>query len=225
MKPLSWLREEMSLYPRSKVDDANVSSIAEAIRAGMEHTIPPIVAEESTGNIIDGVHRRRAWTQVRGNDFIVPVLLMTYATEAEAFADAVRRNSSHGRRLNSNDETRSALRLRDLGMTDGGIAAVLRITPGKVEKLVVRVAISPVGEPVPLKYGDRHLMGRTLTQEQIDTLNHRVGVPYGRLAVQLMEGIQRDMIPTDPEVWLTLCKLRDALSVALADREVNVRRE
>lgn len=214
LKPLTWLVEDWGLYPRGQVDNSNVRDLADALQAGEE--LPPMVVEESTGRIIDGFHRRRAYIRVFGADHKVPVTLRTYEEEGKAFADAVRLNRSHGRKLNSSDLIKSLHRLREMGVDEEEIMTVLRIPKARVDKLTFRVAVDEADEPVPLKGGDAHLQGRILDSEQIETLTHRLGVSYGRLAVQIRDGCKNDLLPDDESFWVVLREMHEAVGEALA---------
>jgi hypothetical protein len=215
LKPLTWLVEDWDLYPRQQVDSSNVRDLADALKIGDE--LPPITAEKSTGRIIDGFHRRRAYLRVFGANHEVPVVLRDYPGEADAFADAVRLNRSHGRKLNSSDLIKSVRRLREMGIDDDQIETVVRIPRARVEKLNVRIAVSETEEPVPLKGGDTHLRGKTLNHEQIEALSHRVGVSYGRLARQIIDGCKQNLLPDDEGFWAVLRELHETVGQALAE--------
>lgn len=215
-RPLSWLVEDWSLYPRRAVDTTNVRDLVDAIHAGS--VLPPIVAEASTGRIIDGFHRSRAYMKVFGTDHEVSVHLREYASDEEAFVEAVRLNRAHGRKLNSSDVIKSLGRLRDMGYDDDDIATIVHIPKARIEQLSVRVAVSSAGVPVPLKGGDRHLRGRTVSQEQIEALNARLGVSYGRHARELIRGIEQNLLPDDAGFWQILGELYEVVGAALAGR-------
>jgi ParB-like nuclease domain len=220
--PLHWLLEDMDLYPRHDVDSANARDIADAIRSGA--VIPPIVVRTGDGAIIDGYHRRRAFDKVHGPLHLVDVDVREYATDGEAFADAVRLNRAHGRKLNSNDLIKSFERLRGYGFQDGTIETIVRIQVAKVERLSLRVAFRPVPdgppETVPLKGGDGHLAGRTLRPEDIPILDRRLGVAYGRLARQIIDGAKAGLLPDDEGFWAVMVELHEAVGAAITGRPV-----
>jgi len=215
MRPLTWLVEDWSLYPRRVVDTTNVRDLIDAIHAGS--VLPPIVAEATTGRIIDGFHRSRAYSKVYGVEHEVPVHLREYVSDEEAFVEAVRLNRAHGRKLNSSDVIKSLGRLRDMGYDDDDIATIVHIPKARIEQLSLRVAVSSAGVPVPLKGGDRHLRGRTVNQEQIEALNARLGVSYGRHARELIRGCQQGLLPDDSGFWQVLRDLYEVVGVALAE--------
>jgi hypothetical protein len=213
--PLDWLVEDWTLYPRHQLDGSNVRDLTHALEASDE--LPRIIVENGTGRIIDGFHRRRAYLRYYDNDVTrkVPVILKDYADDGEAFADAVRYNRSHGRKLNSNDVISSVHRLRDYGVDDNGIALILKVPESYVEEIAIRIALSETQEPVPLKAGDRHLQGQTLDHDQIEALTHRQGVPYGRLARQLIDAAKNNLLPDDSSFWAVLQELHQVIGEAL----------
>lgn len=135
--PVAQLIEDLAVYPRHSVDGAHVAGIARAIEAGAD--MPPIIAEQGTGRVVDGFHRRRAFRKVHGDQVVVPVEWRTYASAADLLADAVSLNSSHGRPLDAQDRTRAALMLEKAGVAPQRIAVVLRTTEAHVGKLLVRI--------------------------------------------------------------------------------------
>lgn len=212
--PLDWLVEDWDLYPRHQIDGSNVRDLALALESGEE--LPPIIVRWGTGQIIDGWHRRRAYLRLFDITHEVPVLIKKYRDDAAAFADAVRYNRTHGRKLNSNDVISSVHRLRKYGIDDGDIAIVLKVPESYVQKIAIRVAFSETEEPVPLKAGDRHLQGQTLDDEQIEMLIHRQGVPYGRQARQIIDGCRTNALPDDEGFWRVLRELHQVVGEALA---------
>ena len=215
-KPLAWLVEDFALYPRHKVDDQNVSEIVAAIEAGAD--LPPIVAEKSTGRIVDGFHRSRAWRRARGAGSDVEVVLKTYGDDAEAFADAVRYNASHGRKLTGPDRVRSINRLREFGWSDEAIRPVIFSPPQRITKLSERVAFTPSGGPVELKRPVVHLKGTTVTPSQEKAMQSAPGTSYGLLVRQLLDALREGLLPEDPSLWGQLSDLHDALQSAISQR-------
>jgi hypothetical protein len=211
MVPLSKLVEDDSLYPRVKVDGINVRDIEHGIRSGA--TLPPIVVDERM-RIIDGYHRRRAWLRVLGDGGEVAVDVRSYPDEGAAYMDAVRLNAGHGKRLSSIEQTRAALRLRELGLGDREIGLVVRVPERRVIDLTARVAISSAAAPVPLKGGDVHLSGRVLSDEAVEALGRRTVSSYGHMARQLLDGVREGLLPDDPGLAVVLSELRITLGDA-----------
>lgn len=212
--PLTWLVKDLSLWPRDTLDGSNIRDLANALKMGEE--LPPMVVERGSGRITDGFHRRDAYLRVFGEQHQVPVLIKEYASEAEAYSDAVRLNRSHGRKLNSSDLIKAAIRLDELGVGEEEVAVILKVPPIEVKKIAARIAINQASEPVPLKAGDRHLQDRVLNDEQIEALTHRQGVAYGRLARQLIDGCKNDLLPSEESFWGVMQELYQAVGEALA---------
>jgi hypothetical protein len=142
------LIEDWSLYPRHAVDAAHVGNLARAYTA--EVAIPPPVVDEKSKRIVDGFHRVRAW--VRAFDATTPmeVELHKYRTQKDLLKDAVERNSSHGRLLDSQDRTRAALLLDRAGFQTIEIAQALHTTERRVAEVIARVVVVD-GERRPAK--------------------------------------------------------------------------
>lgn len=201
-RPIHWFVEDRALYPREKIDEHHVREIADAISAGS--VMPPLVAEEGTGRIVDGWHRRRAHELVHGDQTEVPTVLRTYADDTEALKDAVRYNAAHGRRLSSVDRTRAANMLHEAGVDDRAIGFVLHVPESKIERIRVRVApVADETEAVTLKAPVRHLQGVTLTQEQATAARRAPGVQYILILQQVIDAAEQGLFePTDQLVAL-----------------------
>lgn len=216
--PVGTLLSDLSVYPRNKLDTSNVSDLVEAIDNGA--SVPAIIAEDKTLRIVDGWHRQEAYRRLYGAEHKIEVTLRRYANEGNLFADAVALNRSHGRKLNSADLVRSFNRLREYGWDDTAVAVVVRMKPPKVTKLTARVAVRPAGEPVPLKFHDRHLQGQTVSDAAAEFLtNHRAGINYGRLCRQIIEGLEHGVSPDDEKFWTVARELHTVLTVALDQRD------
>lgn len=201
---LADLVEDDELYPRAKIDSSNVADLYNALMSGAE--LPPIVVD-TRGRIVDGYHRRRAYARQHGDEHELKVQVKKYESDAEAFADAVRYNRTHGRKLNSTDLTRAALRLADMGYDNNAIQVIVRIPAAKVEQVAARYAIGPAEERIPLKAGVRHLVGEAVDHEQIEAMTHNLGVSYGRLANQLIAGLDNRLLPDDEGLVAVLTTL------------------
>lgn len=212
--PLHWLVEDLRLWPRDSLDGSNIRDMVNTLKMGEE--LPPLVVERGSGRLTDGFHRRSAYIRVYGVDHEVPVIIKEYASEAEAYSDAVRLNRSHGRKLNSSDLIKAARRLGELGIDVEAVAVIVKMPPAEVKKITARIAVNEAQEPVPLKAGDKHLQGQTLNDEQIEALTHRLGVPYGRLARQIIDGARNNMLPSDESFWEVLREMHEAVGEALA---------
>lgn len=203
--PIATLVEDMSVYPRHAVDDANVASLVAAIHAGA--TLPPIVADLKSKRVTDGWHRIRAYRRAIGPEAVVAVDLRDYADEKELFADAVRLNSIHGRKLDRIDQIRIVTLARSMGISDKEIAVVMSIPEERIEVLSVRIATAPSGtdgtvtgtNSVALKRSASHLKGSSMTKEQVDVHKSAPGVSYLLIARQLTDGLAVGLINLEDE--------------------------
>ncbi len=213
------LVEDFDIYPRHAIDTANVRSIEDAIRSGVE--MPPIIVTKDGKRIVDGFHRKRAYVRVLGKDGEIKVDLRDYDSEAEIVKDAVRRNSGHGRKLDELDKTRSALMLRRLSVPDAQIAVVLHIEPSRLTKILVKVVEvktehgtlrTEPAKPVVRRFGNP----RTLTPEQYKVHNSSSGWRSEQTITQLTREIESGVIDVDtPGMRERLTSLATAIQTAL----------
>lgn len=191
---LADLVEDLSVYPRTKVDQNNVRNIVDAIHAGVR--LPAIIACAETLRVVDGVHRRRAYLKVldEGPEARVRVELRRYESEAELLADAVKLNTGRGKDLDEYEKRKVTFRLNELGIGDDEVAKILRIPPPRVTAIKLRVAhvTTPKGGPVRLevlKGSVRHFTGGQMTQAQAQAHKSAPGTPYSLLIKQLRDAI------------------------------------
>jgi len=137
---LAELVEDYEIYPRHAVDSSYVSDLTRAIQAG--ETLPLVRVDKKTKRIVDGFHRARAWRKVLGRGGEIEVDLRTYANEQELLKDSIEANAKHGRKLDQQDRTRSALLLERHGVAVKEISVVLHTTEARVQELLnVRVVV------------------------------------------------------------------------------------
>lgn len=144
---LADLVEDFDIYPRHSVDSAYVSELARAIQAGSD--LPLVRVDRKSKRIVDGFHRVRAWRKVLGRGGEIEADLRTYPTEQALLKEAIELNAAHGRKLDQQDRSRSALLLERHGVTVKEIAVVLHTTEARVQELInVRVVlVKPKPEP------------------------------------------------------------------------------
>jgi hypothetical protein len=219
---LAEIVEDLILYPRHAVDDAHVAALFHAINSGAE--LPPIVLDEKSKRIVDGWHRYRAWKRVRGVEGTVVVELVAYTSEAEMLRDAVARNSTHGRRLDAQDRTRSIIMLRNVGLTDEEIAETIHIPTVRVQKIALKIATVPRGsngipgtQKIALKRSVEHFEGRRMTKAQADAHASAPGTSYLLLARQLGDAIEHGLVNMEDErLVAALDRLRGLLNALTA---------
>lgn len=151
---------DFSLYPRTEISSTNVARLREAILFG--EPVPPITAWEGQKRVVDGFHRVRAYQSLDRDE--VEVEWRTYASEAEAFEDAVRLNGGHGLPLQRYDLRRAVARLTDLGYSIEKVSAVTRIAPADIGAILKALATDSGGKGIVIKRGLAHLEGRRLNR-------------------------------------------------------------
>jgi hypothetical protein len=193
--PAASLIEDLSFYPRNQVDDTHVNELVKALASGS--TLPPIIVEESSKRIVDGVHRHRALMKFNGDDTEVAVEYRTYSDDAALYIDAVKLNAQHGRRLDRHDQTRIVLRLQELKVDARTIASALHVPEQEVRTLAVRIVYDTGGTAVPQKRGLEHLRGQTLSDEQIAAMKSVRSAEAGRLCIELIKLLDNELIDYD----------------------------
>lgn len=196
--PLASLVEDLSIYPRNRVDTTHVSDIIRALDAGVE--LPPIVAEVGSFRIVDGVHRSRAYRKKVGDAASVLVILRQYRDEAALFEDAVRLNAEHGRKLDRHDQTRIVLKFRELKVDDETIASALHVPTPAIQTLELRVVRnSDTGEAIPSKRGLEFMRGQKVTPVQIKAMQSVRSADVGRLALELMRLLDARLVDLEDD--------------------------
>lgn len=122
------LVQDWDLYPRTSVDPIHVADLLQVLKSG--GFLPPVVADRATRKVVDGWHRLAAIRRYVGNDVKAEtdVLWRDYQDDAEVFADAIRLNAGHGRKLSPFDRARCIMKAEELGLDPVTIASVLAIT-------------------------------------------------------------------------------------------------
>jgi len=222
---VSLLIEDLDLYPRTSIDSSNVSRIADAISSGKK--LPPIIADEKSGRVVDGVHRRRALLRLFGDEAEYPVEYREYPTEQDLYLDAVRLNSPHGKPITGSDRTHAIIRAIDLGISDDAIADAIGVTVEKVTTIATikagtfsppkragRGSVEKVRR-IPLKNSVRHLYGTdpNLTDDQVRVIDSSPGQSQWLLVRQLADLIEADLFDWhDERTVRELERLRNLLA-------------
>lgn len=221
---LATLVEDMAIYPRERISDSVVAEYARALRSGANMTtIRPIVADAESLRLVDGVHRRRAYLKVFGPGAEAPVELRKYESEADLYLDATALNADHGRRLNSNDRARIILRAKELGISEKDLASALRLPESSVKEIKLQVAVSPVGDSVPLKRAaPKEWRGKQLTEEQVVVHRAMTGARMLTMIRELHQRLDAAKWPLDehPDLAKALADLRDVIGTRLEELEV-----
>ena len=192
-----------------------VSRYRQAMRTGDQF---PALIIEKDGTIIAGNHRYEAYLAEFGDKHEVPVIVRSYASEAERVEDAIRDNARHGNALDGITRKRAVLVLTKLGRCAEAIGQLLGVSVKRVEDMagmsVLVIGAKGKAESMPIKRGLEHMAGKTVTTEQYE--QHRDcdrGVPAAQSARQLIRWIANDWIDwTDEETVAAMAELRAAIS-------------
>jgi hypothetical protein len=231
---LSELVEDFDIYPRHSVDSAYVSELARAIQAGV--TLPLARVDKKTKRIVDGFHRVRAWRKVLGRGGEIEVDLRSYASEQDLLKEAIELNAAHGRKLDQQDRSRSALLLERHGVTVKEIAVVLRTTEQRVQELInVRVVLvkpppqgkqggnasppAPEKRPAkPVAYPQPGEPPRELTPEQYRVMESSGGHRTAQTVTQLTRELEAGVVDLSlPGLREKLWKLHDVIESVIEE--------
>lgn len=206
---------DYALYPRTAVSQLRVTELIQAREAGAQ--FPPVIVDQN-GRVIDGFHRTSAILRREGAEAPIEIEERQYATEGEAFLDAVRLNTAHGTNLTQYDRVRVVTLARALQVDEDAIAASLHLTPTRLEKLAARrLAQNAAGEPVPLKACVTHLRGRPITENQQQAIKRSAGWSLIFHLNQIMNLIDGDLVePLSEPVVQKMTAVRDLLTEFLA---------
>jgi len=170
--PASKVVLDYNLYPRHQVDDTAVARLVDALRA--EEALPPIVVDAKSMRVVDGFHRVTAYQRFAGPDAKVPAEVHTYSTDAEMFADAVRRNARHGRPLSRYDLARCITRAMELKLDPETITRCAAISADTYDRIVRHKLATHRGRPVALKRTLAHFAGQPIAKATASA-NRRLG--------------------------------------------------
>jgi hypothetical protein len=211
--PVAELIEDFDLYPRTSVESYAIASICDAMAAGA--AMPPIVVCDDTKKIIDGLHRSRAKTRSDGPGATIKAEMRHYASDKERFLDAVKRNASHGVKLDTYDRAHCAIIAERLGIAQRAIAEVLQVHMKKYKDILKkrRGMAERSGRPIPLKKPLQHLEGCEFTEAQEEASKKLMGMHQTQMVHQVIILIENDLLDMENEALVErLVLLRDALN-------------
>ncbi len=203
--------EDLTLYPRNKINPYNVSQMRESLRAGQRL---PVILVDQQNRCVDGIHRLRAMKAEYGANVVVSVHVKKYQDDSEFFCDAMEMNSRHGFQLTIWDRVKCLIQAQDMGIPLDSVSKSLSITTEKAESLLKRQS----EEGVPLKCGMDHFSGKKMTSEQASFNN---GDASGKMTLfhvnQLIKKIETGSIEDTENVHAGLKKLYGLIHVFLEE--------
>jgi hypothetical protein len=232
--PVSALKVDENVYPRSQLDRVTVWRYANAIEAGarLDEARDPIRAWRRNGDyvLLDGAHRCAAYEQVFGPEHMVRVLVHErdeFADDVEATLAAVSYNSVHGKNVTQYDLALVYARLRQHGVTVERLAEAAMMPVATLQRnLERRLALGPLQPAadtteqslVALKRPAIHLAGDVLSLDQADYQRKAVGLAQLRMIRELIRLIDTHTLDLEnAEVRSALRALYRRLAVLLGD--------
>ncbi|KKN60129.1 hypothetical protein LCGC14_0535070 [marine sediment metagenome] len=158
---------DKSLYPRVKPDWLTTYKYSQSMRAG--NKFPPIQVTnlDSKWVIIDGVHRHGAYTRNKVEHIEVEDLEIK--DRDQAYMEAIKRNSTHGRVFTSFERVQIIVRLESMNVDLGEISKIVGMPLESMKKFKVsRITHTITGEEIVLKSAVRHMAGVEVSEEFYD---------------------------------------------------------
>lgn len=210
------LIEDMSIYPRSHVDDSHVNDLTRVLLAG--GTLPPPVVDEATKRIVDGWHRVRA--SIKANKPKIKVKSRAYPDEATMQEEAITLNTEHGLKLTSRDRVRAILLLEQHGADKQHIAEILHTTEDRVVRLRQRVVQVEGEGPMPATpayWAKKDEEPRTITPAQVPYVQSSPGWRHIQSIRHLTNDLENDLVNLQDETLVeALANLRAAIDTAFS---------
>ena len=212
---LSELVRDVELLPRGKVDDLNVSQLAEAIRQGVQ--LPPIVIDTRHNLVVDGFHRCEAYERVSGLDVEIRVERRQFRNRIEMLLYSTAANNEQGKPLSNYDQNVAAHKLLAMGVSWKRISAALSVDESKLRNRVllsgpVEKMPGVLADPVVLKRDFRHLEGQPMTTSAHIAHSKASGAGVLYSARDVIRRIESETINWQHEsIKKTLANLRDLL--------------
>lgn len=203
---------DFDLYPRCSIDSQHTTYMMESLKAGME--LPPIILDKKSKRVIDGFHRvtafRRYFKQNKTEDQSVPVILKSYKSEGDMFADAMKYNATHGRALTQYDRAHCIIIAEErFGLSTEQVSKALSITTSKYDELhnerIGKLHLSPHlkggtgfrrrgARAIPLKRTISHLAGKELTTSQAEANKRLSGMSQCFYVNQLIDLLENNLL-------------------------------
>jgi len=229
------LVKDSSIYPRTQLNLAHVSELAEKLRAGA--VLPPVIANRQTLQLVDGFHRVEAYISVFGGDYLIQVDDREYASERDMYSDALSLNTRHGLGIVGAELISAIIKAQNFGFTNLEISRCLSITQTRVETLIrTRVATISQVQPAHVQFAPArtqtgalqavkrsvsHLGGRTITQNQANAMVKLPGISQRLLFEQVRLIVENNMVNSEnASIISELRKLKSALDEYFANSQL-----
>jgi hypothetical protein len=123
---------DWNLYPRKALDNQTVRSYAKALKTGSN--FPPIKVGLFKGEkiVVDGFHRTHSRILLKID--YVECAELTFDSEAELFAEAVKSNSAHGKGFTELEVKASIRRLRNYKFDVKDITSIMHVPASEIRR-------------------------------------------------------------------------------------------
>jgi hypothetical protein len=210
-------------------DEVNFINIARMVEAASAGTVfpPPVVVDDGTNRIADGIHRWTVHNQTKGEDAEILCDFRSFASEDELFLFSIAANASHGYQVTSFDRKKIILEAQVRGISMSLLADAIKIPVDTIEKMIVDGTgfHKPIpGAPsvrVPLKRTvARRFKGREMTENQYELAKKMGGLQPGYYIKQVLTILELGEISSlTQEAQENLHMLHDLLSIKLLSQK------
>ena len=191
------IRED--LYPRNKWDWTCKARYYKAMESGS--IFPPIVVAKKGFSfiLVDGLHRLLANKDRKQTHITAEIL--TKLTDAEIYAEAVKRNSAHGRQFSTYETATIITKLEDFGYNTAKISELVGIPTDDLKPFVAKrmTLATETSEAQILKSPLKNLSGT-----EVGEINQNIFHSHSQIAIleSLISLIENGFIDTNSEVIL-----------------------
>ena len=215
--PIARLKEDLTLYPRRRIDSSNIATLVEAyeaFNAGQGEEPPPIIVTQGK-TIVDGVHRARAKLRVYGDDATISCIVRRYRSKAEMFYDACMLNSGRGHDLSRWDQLHCIEVAKELNLSMSRLAKALGWTSDRLLSFSEKRASQTLsGKKLHLKSSQLSQKNGPVSRE-VEAINETPGGVDGMSpayhARMLLMHFQADSIPYEANLAHRLADLAVAI--------------
>jgi hypothetical protein len=179
-----------------KVNFINIARMVEAASAGAVFP-PPVVANDGTNRIADGIHRWTVHKQMKGEHTELLCDFRSFATEDDLFLYSVSANAAHGQQVTSFDTKKIILAAKARGISLSLLSEAIKIPVESMEKMIVdgtgfhKPIPGAASVQVPLKKTiARHFHGRNMTENQYELAKRMGGLPSGYYIKQVISVLE-----------------------------------
>lgn len=209
-----------------EVNFVNIARMVEAASAGTVFP-PPVVADDGTYRIADGIHRWTVHNQTKGKDAEILCDFRSFATEDDLFLFSIAANASHGQQFTSFDNKKIILEAQARGISLSLLADAIKIPVDTMEKMIVDGTgfHKPIpGAPsvrVPLKKTvAKRFHGQEMSEEQYELAKRMGGLQPGYYIKQVISILELGGISSlTPEAQESLRTLHRLLSTKLVPQK------